>query len=84
MTTNEHQESTFISASAPVLSTLTIIEGYEHQGEPTKGNAHLQKQVNQRMVKSAILSPGSASSVCQSPRLKVRIKLAFYLLNLIS
>ncbi|KOM40451.1 hypothetical protein LR48_Vigan04g064900 [Vigna angularis] len=84
MTTNEHQESTFISASAPVFSTLTITEGYEHQGEPTKGNTHLQKQVNQRMVKSAILSPGSASSVCQSPRLKVRIKLAFYLLNLIS
>jgi len=84
MTTNEPQESTFISASAPVSSILTITVGNEHQGEPTKGNTHLQKQVNRRRVKSAILSPGSASSVCQSPRLKVRIKLALYLLNLMS
>ncbi|KAH1246205.1 Kinetochore protein SPC25 [Glycine max] len=71
MTTNEHQESAFMSASAPVLSISTITEGNENQDEPIKGNAHLQKQVNRRRVKS----PGSASSVCQSPRLKVRIKL---------
>ncbi|KAL2340932.1 hypothetical protein Fmac_008872 [Flemingia macrophylla] len=75
--TNEHQESSFISASAPVLSISTITsysptEGNEHKGEPTNDNTHLQKQVNQRRVKSAILSPGSASSVRQSPRLKVR------------
>ncbi|CAJ1974885.1 unnamed protein product [Sphenostylis stenocarpa] len=81
MTTNEHQESAFISASAPILSISTITEENEHQGEPTIGNTHLQKQVNRRRVKSAILSPGSASSVRQSPRLRVRIKLAFYLLN---
>ncbi|XP_028237092.1 kinetochore protein SPC25 homolog [Glycine soja] len=68
MTTNEHQESAFMSASAPVLSISTITEGNENQDEPIKGNAHLQKQVNRRRVKS----PGSASSVCQSPRLKVR------------
>eukprot|EP00256_Glycine_max_P035470 XP_006581917.1 uncharacterized protein LOC100801921 isoform X4 [Glycine max] len=67
MTTNEHQESAFMSASAPVLSISTITEGNENQDEPIKGNAHLQKQVNRRRVKS----PGSASSVCQSPRLKV-------------
>ncbi|KHN19274.1 Kinetochore protein spc25 [Glycine soja] len=66
MTTNEHQESAFMSASAPVLSISTITEGNENQDEPIKGNAHLQKQVNRRRVKS----PGSASSVCQSPRLK--------------
>uniref|UniRef100_A0A0R0K9W8 Kinetochore protein SPC25 n=1 Tax=Glycine max TaxID=3847 RepID=A0A0R0K9W8_SOYBN len=71
MTTNEHQESAFISASGPVLSISTITEDNDHQDEPTKGNAHLQKQVNRRRVKSAILSPGSASSVRQSPRLKV-------------
>ncbi|XP_040870856.1 kinetochore protein SPC25 homolog isoform X1 [Glycine max] len=70
MTTNEHQESAFISASGPVLSISTITEDNDHQDEPTKGNAHLQKQVNRRRVKSAILSPGSASSVRQSPRLK--------------
>ncbi|KAG5148729.1 hypothetical protein JHK82_015610 [Glycine max] len=68
MTTNEHQESAFMSASAPVLSISTITEGNENQDEPIKGNAHLQKQVNRRRVKS----PGSASSVCQAPRLKVR------------
>ncbi|KAG5046228.1 hypothetical protein JHK86_015634 [Glycine max] len=67
MTTNEHQESAFMSASAPVLSISTITEGNENQDEPIKGNAHLQKQVNRRRVKS----PGSASSVCQSPRLKI-------------
>ncbi|KAG5032016.1 hypothetical protein JHK85_015998 [Glycine max] len=66
MTTNEHQESAFMSASAPVLSISTITEGNENQDEPIKGNAHLQKQVNRRRVKS----PGSASSVCQAPRLK--------------
>ncbi|XP_020225812.1 kinetochore protein SPC25 homolog isoform X2 [Cajanus cajan] len=76
MITNEHQESSFISASAPVLSESTIrsyspTERNEHQGEPTKVNARLQKQVNWRRVKSAILSPDSASSVRQSPRLKV-------------
>lgn len=77
LTTNEHQKSTFISSSAPILSVSTTrsyspTEGNEHQGEPTKGNTHIQKQVNPRRVKSAILSPGSASSVRQSPRLKIR------------
>ncbi|TKY73530.1 Kinetochore protein spc25 [Spatholobus suberectus] len=77
VTANEHQESAFISSSAPVLSMSTIRSSSptkvnEHQGEPTKGNTHIQKQVNRRRVKSAILSPGSASSVRQSPRLKVR------------
>ncbi|RDX61826.1 hypothetical protein CR513_59902, partial [Mucuna pruriens] len=75
MKTNEHQETTSISASAPVLSISTIrsyfpTEGKEHQGEPIKGNTQLLKQVNRRSVKSAILSPESSSSVCQSPRLK--------------
>lgn len=74
LTTNEHQESAFISSSAPILSVSTTrsyspTEGNEHQGEPTKGNTH-----NPRRVKSAILSPGSASSVRQSPRLKIRMK----------
>ncbi|KAG5049885.1 hypothetical protein JHK85_010988 [Glycine max] len=81
MTTNEHQESAFISASGPVLSISTITEDNDHQDEPTKGNAHLQKQVNRRRVKSAILSPGSASSVRQSPRLKFLHQfIAFFLI----
>ncbi|XP_061362946.1 kinetochore protein SPC25 homolog isoform X2 [Gastrolobium bilobum] len=77
MTTNEHQESALISASAPALSISTI-RSYspttvnEHQGEPTESNMHLRKQNTQRRVKSALLSPGSASSVHQSPLLKVR------------
>ncbi|KAK7411093.1 hypothetical protein VNO78_02482 [Psophocarpus tetragonolobus] len=66
MTTNEPQESTVISASAPVLSISTITEGNEHQDQPPKGNRHLKKHINR------ILSPGSSLSVRQSPRLKAR------------
>ncbi|KAG4929900.1 hypothetical protein JHK86_046861 [Glycine max] len=43
----------------------------EHQAEPTEGNKQFKKQNVHRRLKSSVLSPGSASSVCQSPRLKV-------------
>ncbi|XP_027339336.1 kinetochore protein SPC25 homolog [Abrus precatorius] len=77
MMTKEHQESAFISASAPSFSISTIrsyspTKGNEHLGGLAKGNTHLTKQHSPRKVKSAIVSPGSASSVRQSPRLKAR------------
>lgn len=69
MIANEHQESAVMSDSAPLLSISTIrsyspTKENEHQGEPKKKNTR-------RRVESAVLSPGSASSIRQSPRLKV-------------
>ncbi|KAL2321796.1 hypothetical protein Fmac_026175 [Flemingia macrophylla] len=78
-TTGEHEESAFNSASAPVLSMSSVRsdfpgKGNEHQVEPQEGNAEFKKRHIHRRLKSAVLSPGSASSVRQSPRLKVRIQ----------
>ncbi|KAK7350636.1 hypothetical protein VNO77_09474 [Canavalia gladiata] len=75
ITANEHQESAFMSASAPVLSISTIrsycpTKGNDYQDEFTGGNTYLRKQHYRRSVKSAIQSPASASSVCQTPQLK--------------
>ncbi|KAL5183237.1 Kinetochore protein SPC25 [Glycine soja] len=76
VTTDEHEESAFNSASAPVLSMSSVRRDFlgkenEHQAEPTEGNKQFKKQNVHRRLKSSVLSPGSASSVCQSPRLKV-------------
>ncbi|MED6105967.1 hypothetical protein PIB30_000758 [Stylosanthes scabra] len=73
-TTVEHEESVLMSTSAPVLSMSsarsdTTAEGNDDRVEPVKSNTHIKKHI-QRRVKSGILSPGSASSVRQSPRLK--------------
>ncbi|WVZ09462.1 hypothetical protein V8G54_013992 [Vigna mungo] len=74
-TAGEHEESAFNSASAPVLSMSSVRSDFpgkenEHQVEPIEGNTKVGKiHVNRRL--KAVLSPGSASSVRQSPRLKV-------------
>ncbi|RDX60439.1 hypothetical protein CR513_61420, partial [Mucuna pruriens] len=75
VTTGEHEESAFNSASAPVLSMSSVRSDFlgkenEHQVGPTEGNTKFKKQNIRRRLKSAVLSPGSASSVRQSPRLK--------------
>ncbi|CAL0327669.1 unnamed protein product [Lupinus luteus] len=67
---NGQQESSLISDSAPVLSISTIrsyspTNENEHQGEP-------KIRRSSRRVNSAVLSPGSASSIHRSPRLKAR------------
>ncbi|XP_061360385.1 kinetochore protein SPC25 homolog isoform X2 [Gastrolobium bilobum] len=77
LTTVEHEESAFISTSAPILSVSYVrsdspTKENEHRSEPTEGNTQFKKQNVRRRVKSAVLSPGSASSVRQSPRLKAR------------
>lgn len=74
--TGEHEESTFNSASAPVLSMASVRTGFlakenEHKVEPTESNTTFKKRVHRRL-ESSVLSPGSASSVRQSPRLKAR------------
>ncbi|XP_052726393.1 uncharacterized protein LOC108324656 isoform X5 [Vigna angularis] len=75
-TAGEHEESAFNSTSAPVLSMSSVRSDFpgkenEHQVEPTEGNTKVgKKHVNRRL--KAVLSPGSASSVRQSPRLKAR------------
>ncbi|XP_057421534.1 kinetochore protein SPC25 homolog isoform X2 [Lotus japonicus] len=72
-----HEESAFISASAPVLSMSSVrsdstTKENEHRDEPAEGDTQIKKkQLLHRRVKSGVLSPGSASSVRQSPRLKV-------------
>ena len=48
-----------------------------------EGTSQSYIHVERIIDNTAILSPGSASSVRQSPRLKVRIKLVLYLLSLI-
>ncbi|KAK7330520.1 hypothetical protein VNO77_24715 [Canavalia gladiata] len=73
----EHEESAFNSASAPVVSMSSVISDSptkenEHRVEPTESNSQSKKQNVRRRVKSAVLSPGSASSVRQSSRLKER------------
>ncbi|KAL1289825.1 hypothetical protein HN51_058199 [Arachis hypogaea] len=74
-TTVEHEESMLMSASAPVLSMSsarsdTTAEGINDHVEPVKVNSNINKQHIQRRVNSGILSPGSASSIRRSPRLK--------------
>lgn len=86
MTKDEHEESAFNSASAPVLSMSSVRRDFlgkenEHQAEPTEGNKQFKKQNVHRRLKSSVLSPGSASSVCQSPRLKVWVDQLLYLLK---
>lgn len=74
-TAGEHEESAFNSASAPVLLMSSVRSDFpgkenEHQVEPIEGNTKVGKiHVNRRL--KAVLSPGSASSVRKSPRLKV-------------
>ena len=46
-------------------------EETDNRVEAAEGNTHINKKHIRRRVKSAVLSPGSASSVRQSPRLKV-------------
>lgn len=80
LTTVEPEESAFISASAPVLLMSSVrsdslTKENEHQVETTEGYTHIKKQNVRKRGKSAVLSPGSASSVRRSPRLKVWIKL---------
>ncbi|XP_028231539.1 kinetochore protein SPC25 homolog isoform X2 [Glycine soja] len=75
VTKDEHEESAFNSASAPVLSMSSVRSDFlgkenEHQAEPIEGNKQFKKQNVHRRLKSSVLSPGSASSVRQSPRLK--------------
>ncbi|KAI4336195.1 hypothetical protein L6164_014750 [Bauhinia variegata] len=75
--TSDHQESAFISASAPVSSMSpstcdSTTKKNENQVQPREGNRHFKKQNLGRTVRSTVLSPGSASSVRQSPRLKAR------------
>ncbi|QCD81038.1 kinetochore protein Spc25 [Vigna unguiculata] len=74
-TAGEHEESAFNSASAPVLSMSSVRSDFlgkenEHQVEPTEGNTKVGRKYVHRRLK-AVLSPGSASSVRQSPRLMV-------------
>ncbi|KAF7838297.1 kinetochore protein SPC25-like protein [Senna tora] len=73
---SEHQESALISASAPDLSMSSFRSDSptkisEDQVQLTEDKRHFKKQNLGRRVKSALLSPESASSVRQSPRLKV-------------
>lgn len=75
VTAGEHEQSAFNSASAPVLSTSSVRSEFlgkenEHQVEPAEVNAKIGKKYVHRRL-NAVLSPGSASSVRQSPRLKV-------------
>ncbi|KAK7347049.1 hypothetical protein VNO80_21575 [Phaseolus coccineus] len=76
VTASEHEQSAFNSASAPVLSMSSIRSDFlgkenEHQVEPAEGNTKVGKKYVHRRI-NAVLSPGSASSVRQSPRLKTR------------
>lgn len=78
------EESAFISTSAPgasVISDSTTKEN-EHQVELSDGSVRLKKKNIRRRVNSALFTPESASSVRQSPRLKVYHLL--YFLNCIS
>ncbi|KAK7291615.1 hypothetical protein RIF29_06907 [Crotalaria pallida] len=71
-----HEESAFISAFATVLSMSSAksdspTKEKEHQVEPTDIDTNTKNQNVQKRGRSALLSPVSASSVHQSPRLKV-------------
>ncbi|KAK4264367.1 hypothetical protein QN277_025557 [Acacia crassicarpa] len=73
----EHQESAIISTSAPDLSISSFrsdspTKKNENQVQPTKVERPSKKQSLGRRAISAALSPGSASSVRQSPRLRAR------------
>ncbi|KAG2678810.1 hypothetical protein I3760_11G021700 [Carya illinoinensis] len=66
-----HQESSMISMSAPVLSMSTDrSESSDHCVQHGEGNRP-KKVIHARVMKPDVLSPGSASSVRWSPRLKV-------------
>ncbi|CAL5198233.1 unnamed protein product [Lathyrus oleraceus] len=72
--TVEPEESAFISSSAPgasCRSDSTTTEN-EHQVEFSDGSALLKRKNTRTRKNLALLSPDSASSVRQSPRLKVR------------
>ncbi|KAL2341154.1 hypothetical protein Fmac_009094 [Flemingia macrophylla] len=58
-----------------------INKGNEHQVEPIEGNAQFKKCHIHRRLKSTVLSPGSASSVRQSPRLKFVRRIEVLILN---
>ncbi|WJX94365.1 hypothetical protein P8452_75787 [Trifolium repens] len=69
----EPEESAFISSSAPgtsIRSDSTTTEN-EQQVELSGGSAQIKKKNIRRRKSLALLSPDSASSVRQSPRLKV-------------
>ncbi|XP_042949327.1 kinetochore protein SPC25 homolog isoform X2 [Carya illinoinensis] len=69
--TTRHQESSMISMSAPVLSMSTDrSESSDHCVQHGEGNRP-KKVIHARVMKPDVLSPGSASSVRWSPRLKV-------------
>ncbi|CAK8563001.1 unnamed protein product [Lathyrus sativus] len=73
-TTVKPEESAFISSSAPGSSgrsDSTTTEN-EHQVEFSDGSALLKRKNTRTRKNLALLSPDSASSVRQSPRLKVR------------
>ncbi|XP_054805178.1 kinetochore protein SPC25 homolog isoform X2 [Prosopis cineraria] len=74
---SEHQESAIISTSAPDLSMSSFRSDSpsmksEDEVQPTKGDRPSKKQTLGRRVISAAISPGSASSVRQSSRLKAK------------
>lgn len=74
LTTVNPGESAFISSSAPgtsVRSDSTTMEN-EHEVERSGSSAQLKKKQVRRRKSLAPLSPDSASSVRQSPRLKTR------------
>ncbi|KAL2319807.1 hypothetical protein Fmac_028776 [Flemingia macrophylla] len=60
-----------------------INKGNKHQVEPTEGNAQFKKCHIHRRLKSAVLSPGSASSVRQSPRLKFARRIEVLILKML-
>ncbi|KAJ7956203.1 kinetochore protein spc25 [Quillaja saponaria] len=74
---SNHQESSLISVSAPVISMSSDRSDSptmnEHQVQH-EGSRHYKKINNGRAVKvkPAVLSPGSASSLRRSPRFKVK------------
>ncbi|KAF5476754.1 hypothetical protein F2P56_003459 [Juglans regia] len=71
--TTSHQESSMISMSAPVLSVSTDgSESSDYRFQHGEGNRP-KKVLHARVMKPDVLSPGSASSVRCSPRLKVYI-----------
>ncbi|XP_039689723.1 kinetochore protein SPC25 homolog isoform X2 [Medicago truncatula] len=81
LTTVNPGESAFISSSAPgtsVRSDSTTMEN-EHEVERSGSSAQLKKKQVRRRKSLARLSPDSASSVRQSPRLKNSAKLMYHM-----
>ncbi|XP_054775724.1 kinetochore protein SPC25 homolog isoform X2 [Prosopis cineraria] len=65
------QEAVTKDLSTSSFRNDTPTEKNENQVQPAKGDRTFKKQTLKRRAMSAALSPGSASSVRQSPRLKV-------------